>query len=163
MKHQLYSAYGAARALERDRQTIERVTRDLVPDAHQKGQPRWRLARIVEALNAKAARAKPDPDISHDLQAKFDELEAQHDAIQNAPTLEDRRSLARSFFRFLAEVESAMRADGKRGGEDPRLTGLRCAEHTRLYVATLRHALGWNFDEAWREFMKADPRMREDV
>jgi hypothetical protein len=129
---------------------------------HERGQPRWRLARIVEVCNAKRSRSSAD-DISHDLQAKFDELEAQHDAIQNAPTLAERRKLARSFFRFLAEVESAMRADGKRSGEDPRLTGLRCAEHTRLYVATLRHALGWNFDEAWREFMQADPRMREDV
>jgi hypothetical protein len=161
MKQRLFSAYGAARVLEVDRETT-RAVRGLAPDSHERGQPRWRLARIVEVLNAKRGRCA-DPEVGHDLQVKFDDLETRYDAIQNAPTLAERRKLARSFFRFLAEVESAMRADGKRSGEDPRLTGLRCAEHTRLHVATLRHALGWNFDEAWREFMKADPGVREDV
>ena len=32
-----------------------------------------------------------------------------------------------------------MRADGKRSGEDPRLTGLRCAEHTRLEARAISH------------------------
>jgi phage terminase Nu1 subunit (DNA packaging protein) len=47
----LVSAYAAARLLERDRQTIERATRGLTPDGLERGKPRWRLARIVEALN----------------------------------------------------------------------------------------------------------------
>jgi hypothetical protein len=162
MKHQLYSVYGAARALERDRQTIERVVRDLVPDAHEKGQPRWRLARIVEVLNAKRSKGNAD-DVSHDLQAKFDDLETRYDTVRNAPTLRERRKLAPPFFRFLVEVEDAMRADAKRSGEDARIIGLRVSEHTRVYVATLRQALGWNFDETWDEFMKADPRRSHDV
>jgi hypothetical protein len=162
MKQQLFSAYGAARVLEVDRETITRAVRGLQPDGHERGQPRWRLARIAEVLNAKRGKGSAD-DVSHDLQVRFDDLEVRFDAVQSAPTLEGRRKLARPFFRLLAEVEDAMRADGKRGGEDPRLTGLRCAEHTRLYVATLRRVLGWSFDEVWAAFMKADTRMREDV
>jgi len=89
---------------------------------------------------------------------------ARYDAVRTAPTLEKRRKLARaSFFPFLATVESAMYADAKRAPrEDPVITGLRVAEHTRLNVWTLRDALGWNRDEAWTEFLKADPRGRDD-
>jgi hypothetical protein len=47
---QLVSSYGASRLLGRDRQTIERAVRHLAPEAYQKGQPRWELGRIVDAL-----------------------------------------------------------------------------------------------------------------
>jgi hypothetical protein len=60
----------------------------------------------------------------------------------------------------VADMEGAMLADAKRGGEDPRTTELRIAEHTRINVLTLREALGWNSDEVWQEFLKAD-RVRD--
>ena len=164
MSGQLVSAYAASRLLERDRQTIERAVRGLEPDGYQAGKPRWRLARIVDALNARAARNNgTTASVNHDLERKFADLEARYDAVQTAPTLEQRRKLARAFFSFLAQVEDAMYADAARSGEDRRMTSLRVAEHTRLHVATLRHALGWNFDEAWAEFMKADPRVSDDI
>jgi hypothetical protein len=160
---QLVSAYAASRLLERDRQTIERAVRGLTPDTFQNGKPRWRLARIVDALNARGGRNyRPSDAVNHDLERRFAELEQRYDAVRTAPTLEERRRLARAFFAFLAETEDAMYADARRSGEDPRLTSLRVAEHTRLHVATLRHALGWNFDEAWAEFMKADHRVYDE-
>jgi len=159
----LFSAFGAADLLEKDRQTIKRAVRDLAPDAFENGKPRWKLARIVEALNAQAARNKcASAAVNHDLPRKFAELEAQYDGVQNAPTLAERRKRARAFFPFLAEVESAMYADAKRHGEDPRMTHLRVAEHTRQHLFTLRQALGWTFDEIWSEFNKtAEPSQRE--
>jgi hypothetical protein len=160
---QMFSINRLAEMFERDRSTIVRALRGVPRDGGSADRPQYTVATTNRALQDHFAAKSSKSDVDPTLQAQFDELEAQHDAIQNAPTLAERRKLARSFFRFLAEVESAMRADGKRSGEDARLTGLRCAEHTRLYVTTSRHALGWNFDEAWREFMKADPRMREDV
>jgi hypothetical protein len=165
MKHQLYSIYGAARALERDRGTIERAVRGLAPDAHdEQARPRWRLARIVEVLNARAARNRDaDAAVNHDLQQKFARLEALYDGVQNAPTLGERRKRARAFFPFLAEVESAMYADAKRHGEDPAHTHLRVAEHTRLHLCTLRRALSWTYDKIFEEFLKAAPRVHEDV
>jgi hypothetical protein len=161
MSGQLVSAYAASRLLERDRQTIERAVRGLTPDAYQNGKPRWRLARIVDALNARAGRNRNAVD--HDLEKQFAELEQCYDAVRAAPTLDERRALARtSLFPFLAQTESAMYADAKQSGEDPRLTSLRVAEHTRLNVWTLRDVLGWNRDEAWSEFMSADPRAHDD-
>ena len=154
----LFSAYGAAQALERDRQTIERAVRGLTPDGYEGKSPRWRLARIVEALDARNNGAT----INHDLERKFAELEALYDGVQKAPTLAERRKRAQAFFPFLAEVESAMYADAKRCGEDSRLTHLRVAEHTRVNLVTLRHALGWNSDEVFAEFNKADPRVTDD-
>lgn len=49
---ELYSAYGAARELEKDRQTIVRALRDVPPDGSEAGQPRWKLSTIVKALEA---------------------------------------------------------------------------------------------------------------
>jgi hypothetical protein len=155
----LFSAFGAAQVLEKDRQTIERVVRGLVPDGYEGKSPRWRLARIVEALNARKNGANA---VNHDLQQKFAELEAQYNGIQNAPTIAERRSRVRAFFPFLAEVESAMYADAKRCGEDPRMTHLRVAEHTRLNLFTLRQALDWTCDKIFAEFQKADPRVHDD-
>jgi hypothetical protein len=157
---QLVSAYAASRLLERDRQTIERAVRGLTPDTFQKGKPRWRLARIVERLNERAARNRTSDAMSHNLERRFAELEQRYDAVRAAPTLDERRALARtSFFPFLAEVESEMHADARRSGEDPSVTALRVAEHTRLNVFTLRDVLGWTHEQAWAEFMKADPRV----
>ena len=156
----LVSAYAASRLLERDRETIQRAVRGLAPDSYEKGKPRWRLARIVEALNPPAARGKDnDGDISRDLQPMFDELDQRYRAVQNAPTLAERRQQARVFFPFVMEVEGAMYAEAKRRGENLRMAQLRIAEHTRLSVLTLRDALDWNSDEAGAEFLKADRRV----
>jgi hypothetical protein len=161
---QLVSAYAASRLLERDRQTIERATRGLEPDGFEKGKPRWRLARIVDALNARGGRSNGSAGaVNYTLERRFDQLEERYEAVQAAPTLGERRHLAAGFFVFLAETEDAMRADARQSGEDPRLTQLRCAEHTRVYLATLRHALGWNFDEVFAEFMNADRRGGDHV
>ena len=164
MSGQLVSAYAASRLLERDRQTIERAVRGLTPDTFQKGKPRWRLARIVERLNERAAHnARSSAAVNYDLERRFAELEQRYDAMRAAPTLDERRALARtSFFPFLAEVESEMYSDARRSGEDPRVTALRVAEHTRLNVFTLRDVLGWTHEQAWAEFMKADPRVCGD-
>ena len=84
-------------------------------------------------------------------------------AVRAAPSLDERRQLVRmSLFPFLAEVESEMYSDARRSGEDPRVTALRVAEHTRLNVFTLRDVLGWTHEQAWAEFMKADPRVCGD-
>jgi hypothetical protein len=101
--------------------------------------------------------------VNDDLERQFAELEARYDAVRSAPTLDARRKLARAFFTLLANVEEEMYADAKRYGEDPAYTRLRVAEHTRVHLCTLRQALGWTYDKIFEEFLKADPRMHEDV
>ncbi|SDJ91656.1 hypothetical protein SAMN05216338_107317 [Bradyrhizobium sp. Rc2d] len=164
MPIQLVSAYAASRLLERDRQTIERATRGLKPDAFERGKPRWRLARIVDALQARAMRTRgASTSVNDDLERQFAELEARYDAVRSAPTLDARRKMARAFFTLLADVEDAMCADAKRYGEDPAHTRLRIAEHTRVHLCTLRQALGWTYDKIFEDFVKADPKEHEDV
>src|SRR5205823_4645558 len=51
MSEQPVTAYAAARALRRDRQTVVRVTDRLHPDAYDRhGRPLWYIERIAEAL-----------------------------------------------------------------------------------------------------------------
>jgi hypothetical protein len=147
---QLYSAYRAARELELDRETITRATRGLAPDGFERGKPRWRLARIVEALTRRSGGSPPSVDPA--LQAQFDRLDALDARLRAAPTLEQRRKLAHELFVMLQDVDRAMRDDARRSGEDARLTGLRCQEHVRTMLATLRGPCGWNFEEMLGEF-----------
>jgi len=120
MTRHLVSAYAASRLLEKDRQTIERATRSLEPDGYERGKPRWRLARIVHALNARAGRNNGGA--GADLERRFAELEKRYDAVRTAPTLDERRQLAPAFFAFLADTEDMMTADARQHSEDPRLT-----------------------------------------
>src|SRR5262245_121958 len=150
MKHQLYSVYSASRALERDRQTIERAVRSLSPDGFERGHPRWRLARIVEALSHRNGRGSPPADLA--LQSWFDRLDALDATVRTAPTLQDRRKLARELFSMLVGVDRLMREDAQRSGEDQKLTGYRCDEHVRTILATLREPCSWNYEEIWHEF-----------
>jgi hypothetical protein len=152
----LFSAHGAAQALEKDRGTIERVVRGLAPDAFERGQPRWRLARIVEALSARVARNNGDR-LQHDpaLQARFDHLDALDARLRAAPTLQKRRKLARDLFPVLADMDRAMRDDGRRSREYPELTGHRCDRHLQTVLWTLREPCGWSFEEILAEYNSA--------
>jgi hypothetical protein len=153
---QLISAYGAARLLERDRQTIERAVRGLAPDAIERGQPRWRLARIVEALNERAARNNGErPQHDPGLQARFDHLDALDAQVRAAPTLQKRRQMAREFFPVLADTDRAMRDDARRSSENPELTGHRCDRHLQTLLWTLREPCGWTFEEMLAEYNSA--------
>jgi len=144
--------------LEKDRQTLVRALRHVMPDGYERGHPRYTLKTITDAL---AVHQDGGEGVSRDLQPMFDELDQRYRAVQNAPTLAERRQQARVFFSFVVEVEGAMYVDAKRRGENLRMAQLRIAEHTRLNVVTLRNALDWNSDEAWAEFMKADRRVRD--
>jgi hypothetical protein len=42
--------------LERDRRTIRRALKAVPPDAYENGRPRWRLRKILEALDAHEQR-----------------------------------------------------------------------------------------------------------
>jgi hypothetical protein len=162
----LFSINKAADLLERDRATLVRALRHVKPDGRERGQDRYTMRTITDALMAQEVRNKgsvSDTGVSRELEIKFSALDEQYRNVQNGPTLAERRKLARAFFSFVADVEGAMLADAKRGGEDPTTAQMRAVEHSRLNVLTLREALGWNSDEAWAEFLKADNRVRNYV
>ena len=151
--NQLFSAYGAARVLEVDRETITRAVRGLAPDGFERKQPRWRLARIVEALSERNGRSSPSGNDA--LQARFDKLDALDARVRGAPTLAERRKLARELFVMLQDVDRAMRADGRRSGEDRELTSYRCDRHLQTALWTLREPCGWSFEEILAEYNSA--------
>jgi hypothetical protein len=49
------SVNAAAEMLERTRRTIKRAMRDIPPDSLERGHPRWKLPRIIEALETSGA------------------------------------------------------------------------------------------------------------
>jgi hypothetical protein len=51
MSTPLFSINGAAEVLERDRRTITKALRYVKPDKKERGQSRWRLRTILDALN----------------------------------------------------------------------------------------------------------------
>jgi hypothetical protein len=53
----LFSAYGAAELLQKDRQTIVRALRDVPPDARAGNSSRWRLLTILKASEGSKAKA----------------------------------------------------------------------------------------------------------
>lgn len=46
------SVNAASEMLERTRRTVKRALRHVPPDSHERGQPRWRLPKIIEALQS---------------------------------------------------------------------------------------------------------------
>jgi hypothetical protein len=113
MSGQLVSAYAASRLLERDRQTIERAVRHLAPDVYERGKPRWRLARIIDALamkpqarreigkfrNRYSLRSK----VLDDMRRTFEEEVA---LIGAEPSLEKRREMAVALAPLLQEYQT---------------------------------------------------------
>lgn len=160
---QMFSINRLAEMFQRDRSTVVRALRGLPRDGGSSDRPQYTVATASRALEEHfAAKSGRDAAINHDLQQKLDVLDLQYMAVQTAPTLAERRKRAPAFFRLVAQVEAAMYADAKRNGEDPFVAALRVNEHSRLNVLTLRNVLSWNSDETWAEFMKADPRTRDD-
>lgn len=152
----LVSAYAASRLLERDRETIQRAVRGLAPDSSEKGKPRWRLARIVEALNERvASNSGKRPQHDPALQARFDHLDALDAQVRAPLTLQKRWQIARELFSVLADTDRAMRDDGRRSGECPELTAHRCDRHVQTVLWTLREPCGWTFEEILAEYNSA--------
>src|SRR5258708_16024422 len=65
----LFSAFGAADLLEKDRQTVRRALRRVVPDGFEGKNPRWRLPTIIPALDPHPRPTKtqppPNPPLPH--------------------------------------------------------------------------------------------------
>src|SRR5690242_15407371 len=104
---QMFSVNRLAEMFQRDRSTIVRALRGTPRDGGSADRPQYTVATVSRALEDHfAAKSGRSPAVSDDLERQFAELEARYDAVRGAPTLEERRKLARaSFFPFLAVVE----------------------------------------------------------
>jgi hypothetical protein len=150
----LFSAFGAADSLEKDRQTVRRALRGIAPDGHENGQPRWRLTTILKALDRRTREVRDGP--SSELQRMFFRLDELREKIERASVVEERvRLLREEFFPLLATTGRAMREDGDSVNEDDVRLTLRVEAHERTQMLTLRHLVNWNSDRMLYEFNKA--------
>jgi hypothetical protein len=95
----LFSINKAADLLERDRATLVRALRNVKPDGNERGQARYTLRTITDALAAQAARNNGSAYSGHGLRSRLGEiadeleltnkeLDAKRELIKAQPTLE---------------------------------------------------------------------------
>jgi hypothetical protein len=104
----LFSINKAADLLERDRATLVRALRHVKPDGAERGQPRYTMRTITDALTAHEARnhgaahAGPDrlrsrlDEIADELEKAHQELDAKRELIKAQPTLDAKQPHSRA-------------------------------------------------------------------
>jgi hypothetical protein len=153
----LFSAFGAADLLEKDRQTVRRALRHVAPDGFEGKNPRWRLPTIIAALDAHFGRNKSGPTVNARLADLFRKLDEADAAMRGVASLERRRRLARErLIPLMREVDAAMRADAKARREPEMMTELRCEKHLQLFLIGFgkeaTRGCDWPLEQAYREF-----------
>jgi hypothetical protein len=146
-----FSLNAIAELLERDRATIVRALRDVPADALEKRQPRWRMATAVAALERRNRADGDDIAGGTDpaLAAAYAKLDAAIVAMEAAPSLKDRRSMAVTVVKpLLATTDRMLRAAGRAAGQDDELVSLRADHLGRVMLRTFEHPCRWSFDEA---------------
>lgn len=172
MSGQLVSAYAASRLLERDRQTIERAVRHLAPDVYERGKPRWRLARIIDALAMKPQARRETgkfrdryslrSKVLDDMRRTFKEEVA---LIGAEPSLEKRREMAVALAPVLQEYQTKYLDVGRaiRSVDDDvlsaraELIGQEMMEEVAAAAEWPRHG-----DDFWVKMVEAMPYTDDD-
>jgi hypothetical protein len=110
-----FSINKAADLLERDRQTLVRALRHIPADGHERGQARWRMKTITEALAAQEARNSGLSqsgdrlrsrlgEIADELEQTHRELDAKRELIKTEPTLEAKQPHSRAAIQTLERL-----------------------------------------------------------
>jgi hypothetical protein len=161
------SISAASEALERTRRTIKRALRDVEPSSYERGQPRWKLAVIVEALRANTAPKSPkhhngggrwggSASVEEDLEndrltlALFNEFNDGFAKLRRVKDLEKRRKMVVA----MAKVADACvrlyiehcEEDG--GFSDP---GGRADCQYQQMIDLLGEACEWTHNEIWQK------------
>src|SRR4051794_10278475 len=110
----LFSVNRAADLLERDRATLVRAMRHVPPDGYERGQPRWRMPTIIDALAVKPQarreigkfrdRYSLRSRVLDDMRRTFEEQVA---LIGAEPSLERRREMALQLAPLLEQYQAA--------------------------------------------------------
>jgi hypothetical protein len=113
----LFSINKAADLLERDRATLVRALRHAKPDGHQRGQPRYTMRTITDALAAHEARNNgsshvgPDRlrfrlgEIADELEQTHKELDARRELIKAQPTLDAKQPHSRAAMKVFERLD----------------------------------------------------------
>jgi hypothetical protein len=114
----LFSVNKAADLLERDRATLVRALRHIKPDGHERGQARYRLRTITDALAAHEARNNGSShselgrrrsrlgEIADELEQTHEELDARRAQIKKLPTLVSKQPIARTAMKVFERLSA---------------------------------------------------------
>jgi len=110
----LFSVNRAADLLERDRATLVRALRHVPPDGYERGQPRWRMPTIIDALAVKPQARRETGKfrdryslrsrVLDDMRRTFEEEVA---LIGAEPSLERRREMSIALAPLLEQYQAA--------------------------------------------------------
>src|SRR6516164_5736443 len=110
----LFSINRAADLLERDRATLVRALRHVPPDGYERGQPRWRMPTIIDALAVKPQARRETGKfrdryslrsrVLDDMRRTFEEEVA---LIGAEPSLERRREMSIALAPLLEQYQAA--------------------------------------------------------
>jgi hypothetical protein len=112
-----FSINRAADLLERDRATLVRALRHVKPDGHQRGQPRYTMRTITDALAAQEARnngstgAATDVNrsrlgvIADELERTHAELIAKRELIKAQPTIDAKQPYTRAAMQVFEQLD----------------------------------------------------------
>lgn len=146
-----FSLNAIAELLERDRATVVRALRGTPADGNERGQPRWRMATAVAALERHNRGNHDDTTDANNpaLAAAYAKLDTAIISMEAAPSLERRRSMAVNIVKpLLATTDRLLRAAGKAAGHDDELVSLRADHLGLVMLRTFKRPCGWSLDEA---------------
>lgn len=143
-----FSVNAIAELLERDRATVVRALREVPADVKERGQPRWRMATAVAALE-RHHQADDDDATDPALTAAYKKLDTAIAAMQAAASLERRRCMAINTVKpLLATTDRMIRAAGRAAGHDEELVALRADHLGTVMLREFERPCEWSFEEA---------------
>ena len=147
-----FSVNGASEVLEKDRRTITKALRHVPPDAHENTKPRWRLRKILDALEASTAR--PEHHDAHGVladrcDASFVEFDRRFDEMKSTRSLAKRRKISIALAPLIAETIRLMKARDTADGLHPDHVDLKGDRVFALLMVGFCAPCQWSREQAW--------------
>jgi hypothetical protein len=153
------SVNAAAEMLERTRRTVKRALRNTPPDSYEHGQPRWRLPKIIQALESSGAPmtqpryAVTGNDLVDQCDAAFAQFDAAFEKLKALPTLATRRAAAIKLFPMAEMAIAAMQARDAADGLHPDHVALRGDRVFHLLMIRFEGPCGWSRNQVWEQLI----------
>lgn len=159
----LFSAHGAAELLEKDRATMVRAMRGVPPNGTERGQNRWTMRTIVDAVarHENTSSSNGTNGNADTGQRNVDRICAEFDAAFQAmlkvKSLEKRRDIALTTLAPIIEAHSIAMHERGRVINDEFVTGLLADKLYGLMLAGFQEPCSWSRDETWSRMAAAMP------
>lgn len=154
----LFSAFGAATLLERDRQTVARALRHVTPDGREGKSLRWRLPTIIKALEVSNRTNNVSlggrTGVDRELTVLFGEFDDAYEEMMALSTVSERRAAARKIGPLIRQTDQMLREHGAAMGIDDELTQLRCDKILSLCLLGFETACGWDRAETYKMILR---------